>query len=61
MSLPALSRGLLACTALALLLAGCGPNEVGQYSDVKMNWDESLGDARYDQMRERARLTQRDH
>lgn len=61
MAIPALSRRLLACAALALLLSGCGPNEVGQYSEVKMNWDDPRENAQLDQMRQRAMLTQQDH
>jgi Flp pilus assembly protein TadD len=52
---------LLVGAALALMLAGCGPDEVGQYSEAKQEWDSPRDMAQMQEMRHRAFYTQRDH
>lgn len=56
-----LSQRLVAGAILVLLLSGCGPNDVGQYSEAKQDWDSPRAEVQLDQMRLRTMLTQQDH
>lgn len=61
MRIHALSQRMLAGAILAVLLSGCGPSQVGQYSEAKQSWDSPPQGSQLDQMRQRAMLTQQDH
>lgn len=56
-----LPLNLVAPAALVLMLSGCGPSQVGQYSVAKDSWDSPPSSAQREELRHRLAHTQHDH